>query len=76
MSMSVQAALEFIQAVRQDENLKYKIRMLMPEVNIENLVQVGMEAGFEYTPEELNIAYRHDWTMRSLRYGITTGNVS
>jgi len=72
--MSVQAALQFIQAVRQDESLKNQLRMLIHEVNLENLVSIGIEAGFEYTPEELSIAYRHDWTMRSLRYGITTGN--
>jgi predicted ribosomally synthesized peptide with nif11-like leader len=74
--MSVQAALQFIQTVRQDENLQAKIRRLEPPVSTEELIQVGRDAGFDFSEEELQMAYKHDWVMRSLRYGFMLGNES
>ena len=67
--MSIQAALQFIQAVRQDENLKEQIRLLGYRASGENLVQVGRDGGFDYSEPELQTAFKHDWVMRSLRYG-------
>jgi predicted ribosomally synthesized peptide with nif11-like leader len=68
--MSVQAALQFIQAVRQDENLQERM-MLGHPASGEELVQVGRDAGFEYNEAELQAAYKHDWVMRSIRYKLT-----
>ncbi|MEH2459475.1 Nif11-like leader peptide family natural product precursor [Nostoc sp.] len=67
--MSIQAASQFIQAVRQDENLKNQIRILGYPVSGEELVQIGRGAGFDYTEAELQTAFKQDWVMRSLRYG-------
>ena len=69
--MSIKAAIEFIQATRFDENLLARLRGLGQPVSGEELVQVGKEAGFYYTEEELQTAFKHDWVMRSLRYGLT-----
>lgn len=68
--MSTKAALQFIQAVREDEKLKNQIRILEYPVSGEELVQIGRDAGFDYTEAELQTAFKTDWIMRSLRYGL------
>lgn len=63
--MSIQAALSFIQSVReQDTALRRRVQALGREADLESLVQIGAEAGFDFTAEELQAAYKHHWAMR------------
>lgn len=69
--MSLKAAFQFIKAVRECQDLQASLQNLGQAVSGEELVQLGKEAGFDYTESELQTAFKHDWAMRSLRYGIT-----
>ncbi len=62
--MSLQAAVLFIQSAKQDTPLKDRIQSLDKEADLEDLVQIGAEVGFDFTIEELQAAYKHDWAMR------------
>lgn len=67
--MSTQAAFSFIRKVRiQDEALRDQVRALGQDAGLESVVQIGAEAGFNFTTEELRAAYKHDWAMRMIRY--------
>ncbi|MFQ5742653.1 MAG: Nif11-like leader peptide family natural product precursor [Acidobacteriota bacterium] len=66
--MSVHDALRFIQQVGDDELLKEKLRALGPDVDLEEIVEAGAEAGFEFTAEELRTAFVKDWSMRRFYY--------
>ncbi|MEC4986135.1 MAG: Nif11-like leader peptide family natural product precursor [Oscillatoria sp. PMC 1068.18] len=68
--MSVKAALQFIQTVRQNKQLQAQIQQRENPLTGEELVELGREAGFEYTEAELQTAFKHDWVMRSLHYGL------
>jgi predicted ribosomally synthesized peptide with nif11-like leader len=72
--MSIQAALAFIQSARekQDITLKSQIQALGREADLEDLVQIGAEAGFDFTAEELQAAYKHGWAMRWFRHQAQT----
>jgi predicted ribosomally synthesized peptide with nif11-like leader len=66
--MSVQTALRFIQSVGEDEALRGKVRALGREADLGSLVQIGMEAGFAFTAEELRAAFERDWAIRWVFY--------
>lgn len=68
--MSLKAAFGFIRAVREHQDLQASLLSLGQAVNGEELVKLGKETGFDYTQEELQVAFKHDWVMRSLSYGI------
>lgn len=68
--MSLKAAFGFIRAVREHQNLQASLLSLGQAVNGEELVKLGKENGFYYTEVELQTAFKHDWVMRSLSYGI------
>ena len=60
--MSTKAAFQFIQSIRsQDTALKERVGQ---DADLDHLVQIGAEAGFEFTAEELREAYKHHWAMR------------
>jgi predicted ribosomally synthesized peptide with nif11-like leader len=66
--MSMQAALKFIRHSRQDETLRAKIQALPVETDLENLTQIGVQDGFEFTVEELQTAFKYDWSLRWFHY--------
>jgi hypothetical protein len=68
--MSLKAAFGFIRAVRECHDLQTILQDLGQAVSGEELVKLGKETGFDYTEVELQAAFKHDWVMRSLRYGI------
>lgn len=68
--MSLKAAFGFIRAVRECQDLQASLQDLGQAVNGEELVKFGKETGFDYTLIELQAAFKHDWVMRSLHYGI------
>ena len=65
---SLQAALQFIQKVRQDESLRSKINRDQQTLDLDNMVALGTEAGFVFTTDELRTAFKYDWAMRWYRY--------
>ncbi len=65
--MSVAGALQFIRRVREDQALRNRIQALESTTE-EALVQVGAAAGWDFTAEELQVAFKHDWRMRWLHY--------
>ena len=66
--MSVQNALRFIAAVREDPELRKRIEQLGLDVSLDDLVGLGAERQLPFTPEEMQQAYRYDWSMRRARY--------
>lgn len=66
--MSVPSALEFIRQVREDESLRNEIAALPPQTALESLVRMGAAAGFAFSADELQTAFKHDWKMRWLKY--------
>lgn len=68
--MSLKAAFGFIRAVRERQDLQTSLQDLGQTVSGEELVKLGQESGFDYTEVELQAAFKHDWVMRSVRYGI------
>lgn len=40
---------------------------MRPEAELETLTGIGAEAGFEFTADDLQAAFKHDWRMRWLR---------
>lgn len=70
--MSMQAALQFIQQARTDEALQNQIEKDVLNTTLDDLVELGREAGFTVTPGELRAAFKHDWAMRWLRYNDST----
>jgi predicted ribosomally synthesized peptide with nif11-like leader len=72
--MSIQTALRFVQKVREDEGLRSRFQVLGQEADLESLVQIGAEAGFEFTAHELQAAFKHDWAMRWVHYSSPTAS--
>jgi predicted ribosomally synthesized peptide with nif11-like leader len=66
--MALQAALRFIQAIREEERLQRRVRALGHTADLSAVVQLGAQAGFEFTAEELRTAFKHDWVMRWLHH--------
>ena len=67
--MSVQAALKFIHRIRQDDALCERVRARGGKGDLDQVAAIGAEAGFEFSVDELRQAFKHDWTMRWIRYG-------
>jgi len=66
--MTVQHALAFLRAARDDEALRRELQRLAPDAPLDDLVAIGRSAGFAVTGEELQRAYVHDWRMRWALY--------
>jgi hypothetical protein len=64
--MTVKAAQQFIDRVRQDARLRDKIALLGRDPTLEQLVQLGEAGGYSFTDLELREAHRHDWMLRWL----------
>jgi predicted ribosomally synthesized peptide with nif11-like leader len=66
--VSIQAALSFIAAVREDPELRRKLEALAPGSGLDPVAEIGGAAGFAFTAEELRRAHPIDWAMRAARY--------
>ena len=66
--MSYQTALQFIQQLRGDEELKNRLLTLNNNPDLESFVKIGAEVDLFFTVEELATAHNHDWAMRWLLY--------
>jgi predicted ribosomally synthesized peptide with nif11-like leader len=66
--MSVQDAMRFIERVDQDTELRDKIRSGLPDMELEDLVKMGAEAGMVFSVAELRTAFAKDWAARFAYY--------
>lgn len=62
--MSLQAALLFVRALRDDPALRRRVEALGPRASLDDIATVAREHGSDFTPDELRRAHAHDWTMR------------
>lgn len=62
--MAIQTALHFIQRVREDNDLQYRIEILGEEEVLEEIVQHASTLGFNFSVDDLVEAHKHDWSMR------------
>ena len=68
--MSVQSALAFIAAARRDPALQSRLLALGVVAVEGDLVSLGLLAGYSFSADELQRAFRYDWVMRRVRYGM------
>lgn len=66
--MSERDALRFIEKVNGDLELQGKLRALESPDDLQRVVQLAGEAGFEFDVEELRRAFLTDWRMRRRFY--------
>lgn len=66
--MTTQNAMDFIQKVEKDERLRDKIKMLGSTADLDAIVNLGLEAGFTFSIEDLRVAFAKDWKARRVFY--------
>ena len=66
--MSIQDAMAFIQKVAEEKELQKKIQALGNEASLADIVTIGIEAGFNFSEEDLRTAFAKDWAIRSAFY--------
>lgn len=64
--MSVQTALQFIEKLRVDEELKKRLLIKSNNPDLESFVKLGAQIGLSFTIEQLKTAHKQDWAMRWL----------
>lgn len=65
--MSVQQALLFLCAIRQDEALRSALTVRQDQLGLDDLVAIGRVRGLVFDAPGLREAFRHDWALRALR---------
>jgi nitrogen fixation uncharacterized protein len=63
--MALQAAMDFIEAIPRKPELAVALAKV---ADYEDLQRIGASAGFVFTPNELDLAFRHRCSMRWLRH--------
>jgi len=66
--MSESEALRFIEHVARDLVLQSNLRAIHPQGDLEEVVRVGGDAGFEFDADELRAAFLNDWKIRRRFY--------
>lgn len=75
--MSVTAAHAFIRHAAEDAGLRAAIQALGQDAALDDLVTLGLNAGFDFDANALRTAWRQDWLLRWLAAsanGSATGN--
>ena len=70
--MSVQAAMDFIQHVREQRQSEQRLIDGRGD-DLCAVAQIGAQMGHTFTVDDLRAAFRHDWQMRWLRSGVAQG---
>ena len=65
--MSIQNALAFLHQARRDEAIQRALDV-PNDLDWPDLVQIGAQAGLDFSVEELQRAHALDWRMRWARY--------
>ncbi len=66
--MPVRDAFAFLQRARTDAAIQRSLNRPEGTLSGDELVEIARAAGFDVTPEDLQTAFRHDWTMRQIRF--------
>ena len=66
--MSIHDAMAFIQKVAEEKVLQKKIQTLGNEASLADIVTIGIEAGFNFSEDDLRTAFAKDWAARSAFY--------
>lgn len=64
----VATALRFLAAVRTDPLLGQALSALAPEAGLEPVIELAAQSGFQFSREDLRVAFAHDWAFRRARY--------
>ena len=67
--MTVQSALDFIQHIRCEDAIRLQVKRLGKTYDLQSLVAIGKQTGFEFTQREIVQAFKWDWVMRAHRFG-------
>ena len=62
----LRSAHGFIASARSDAELRDAISEVARDGDLEDLARLGRERGFDFTSDELRLAFSQDWTMRRL----------
>ena len=71
--MSERDALRFIERVNGDLELQGKLRALESTDQLQRVVELAGECGFDFDVEELRRAFLTDWRMRRRFYAAVSG---
>lgn len=66
--MSIQDAMKFIEEVGKDKKLREKIRGLEGSADLEEVIRIGIDEGFNFSIEELRVAFAKDCEIRRKYY--------
>lgn len=69
--MSVQAALDFIQYLRKDQSENSTPIIDPLTTTLHDVTMMGAQRGYLFSEDDLRAAFRHDWHMRWLRFGVS-----
>ena len=58
----------FMQSVRENSDLAKRVEALGPQATLQQLIEIGASAGFDFTETEMRGAHARDWSMRTFRY--------
>ena len=66
--MSIHDAMVFIQKVAEEKTLQKKIQALCDGGSLADIITIGIEAGFNFSEEDLRTAFAKDWAVRGAFY--------
>jgi hypothetical protein len=66
--MPIQDALDFFDLVRRRPDIQARMAAWGPAPSLTQLLELGSELGFGFSPAELHAAFRQDWMMRWLHH--------
>jgi hypothetical protein len=64
----VATALRFLAVARTDPLLGQALSALAPEAGLEPVIELAAHSGFQFSREDLRVAFTHDWAFRRARY--------
>ncbi|MEM1153592.1 MAG: Nif11-like leader peptide family natural product precursor [Pseudomonadota bacterium] len=71
--MSAQQALDYIRHIRSHSAARADIEAILETGSLAQLVALGAQAGFHFSPRELQSAHGLDWSMRAHLYSSRAG---
>ena len=70
--MSIQAAIHFIGHVREQKQAPQTPRQHSLQDDLEEVVKLGAQVGYDFSADDLRAAFRYDWHTRWLRFSAIT----
>ena len=66
--MTIQNALHFLNQIHKDHLLKELIKKNIDSLDLEEVVRIGAQYGYEFKVEDLRDAFIKDWSLRRHYY--------